>query len=166
MEALKFLIENSEFYEKVYEVIEEIENFNKVMSRLSDYWSFFDYHLLEFIIKSCCTELTDMLEEYEHQFKLFCQRRLCEVPEGRLEVRAEDKEVVCMKIDDRFGYKKSKVLDIKELEHKLSQLLDTKLVLRKIDEGCLELTFIFLRARPPLSSHQKQQLRKLGVLKM
>ena len=164
--ALKFLIENSEFYDKVYESIEDIDDFDKVMSCLSDYWSFFDYHLLEFIIKSCCSELTGMLEEYEGQFKLFCQRRLCEVPEGELEVRAEDKGSLCMKIDDRFRYKKSKVLDIKELEHKLSKLLDTKLVLRKIEKGCLELTFICLHAGPPLSSQLKQQLRELGVLKM
>lgn len=166
VKKLKFLIENSKFYRKVYEAIENVDDFNSVMSCLSDYWSFFDYQLLELIIRTFCGNLTDKLEEYEGKFKEFCQRRLCEVPKGALGVRAENGDALYLKIDDNFSYKKTKVLDVKKLEYRLSKLLDTELVLLRIDEGCLELIFICLSDMPELNSLLKQQLKQLGIIYM
>ena len=163
--SLEYLFRGSSFT-LVYKAIKDINEFNDLMSCLSDYWSFFNYELLQFIIKRYCRGLTDELEKYKGEFKLFCERRLCEVPEGTLGVKAEEKKCMCcLKMDNKFSYKYSKIGDIKNLEDELSNLLNRKLILRRIDEGCLNITFICLSCKPLLTSLLKQQLRRLGVLK-
>ena len=52
-----------------------------------DYWSFFNYELLEKLIRHFCAgsaTLIEKLQSYISDFKKYCQRRVSEVPHGTL----------------------------------------------------------------------------------
>ncbi len=155
-------------YTKAYKAVEEISDLDELILKLSDYWSFFDYEILTFIINKCqCTNIAADLRNYEDRFKSYCQRRLCEVPKGTIKIKAKDRHRFYLKCDENFSYNKSKLWDIKILSDKLSKLLDTKLVLRHIKKGCLELTFTALSdVHFPLSGQQKEELKEIGIVRM
>lgn len=153
-------------YSKLYKAIKQYKNFNKLLLKLSDYWSFFDYDILQLIIRSYCNELIDEFIEYEEKFKSYCRRRLCEVPDGIVGVKTSKDYVFC-KYDEMFSYEKTRLWDVKVLNAKLSKLLKTKLVLRSIREGCIEITYVMLcDILYPLSTKQMAQLKRLNIVRM
>ena len=163
---LKYLIRNSP-YDRVHTKIKNITEFDVFMEELSKYWSFFDYDLLGLIISEFCKcdNLSLKLKEYEKSLNEYCQRKLCEVPERILEVKADKKNWFCLKYNKAF---KSRLHDIKELQLIVSRRLNKKIVLLEIKEGCIELTFEYLSITNPiqLNSEDIEEFKKMGIICM
>ncbi len=70
-----------------------------------DFWSFFDYKILGAIITSFCFDLKPDFDVYVLNFKEYCNRRVCEVP------------------DDSYSTKLSKSEEKKNLHIKLTRIL-------------------------------------------
>ena len=132
---------------------------------LFEYWSFFDYELLEFIIKNQCKELQADLNEYIKVFKEYCKRRFSEVPKdfnSKTGRRFVYKLVV--KIKEEFDH--ITMEQVKEVECQLRNMTSLDLSLSRVGDGCIELTFISLSGELPLSAHDKEELYEMGVLKL
>ena len=134
---------------------------------LSDYCSFFDYEFIGLIIKRHCPELISELDKYEHEFKMFCRRRLCEIPSDIFKTRKGDKNNLYIKYDEKVDMMKLETA--KQLEHRLSKLLETELCLLEVQEGCVELVFYSLcdlDENIPLHRWQEKQLTEMEVIQL
>ena len=131
---------------------------------LSEYWSFFDYEFLALIIERHCPELKTELDKYVDSLKTFCRRRLCEIPSDIFETTKGRKNNLYVKCGQEVY--KMKLETAKDLEHKLSELLDTELYLLHVQEGRVEIIFdsyCNLNDKIPLSNQQNKQLSEMGV---
>ncbi len=155
-------------------------------------WSFFDYELLEQIIKTFCRheqEIMQDLKEYIMDFKNFCERRLYEVPREIFAMEllhVHSKAEVILKIDKEFlGEEEVKVKSllggekigkeelelslnkIKKLQCRLAEVLGIEhLIFLDARIGCIELTFRHFKENNPillLSTPDKITLALIGV---
>ena len=119
---------------------------------LQPHMSFFNYELLEHIIKGRRTgsdEDRRQMEEYRKKLKLYCRRRVFEVPPGAVGQSSTDLEgsrrvpfAVLTKKDEPEP--NLTLDDIKVVERKIANILGLKsstLYLHRIDKGCLILVF-------------------------
>ncbi len=163
---MKILLKNCACI-RAYKACKKHTNFDKLVLRLSDYWSFFDYEILNVMVATHSPGKDDRLNKYEEDFRHFCQRRLCEVPRDGIGIKVRDRNRLRVKCDNRFSYKKTRLWDIKVLSLKLAALLNTIIALRSIKKGCILLSFTTFTDIPyPLSNHQKRELKELGILLM
>jgi len=146
----------------------------QIMRKVTDenFWTFFDYELLGGLIKTYLqteSALRD-LNEYISDFKLYCERRIYEVPIDKIRCslrnNPESKSNLCVKLDENFSVSQS-VKHIKHIQHKLSQILSINfLYLIDVTDGCIKLIFrhfcefhkIF-----PVSDSGKTSLTQIGV---
>ena len=134
----------------------------KLFLALGDYWWFFDYELLSLIINRHCMELKPELELYITSFKEYCERRICEVPIDVFKERGDEYNLY-VKCDHNFD--KNTLSDVKDIEGKLSDLLETELYLLGVEEGCVKLVFTNLCAiTSPLTLKQMEELKELKVI--
>ena len=163
-EDLKILIKHAE-ENKLYEIFEQNRTIKALFLALFDHWSFFDYEILWLIISRFCTELRREMEDYIAEFKIYCQRRLCEIPVDVFKTRPDDTNNLYVKCDKTFD--KITLEEAKELELRLSKLLDTELYLLRVEEGCVQLVFrslCDLSTKFPLHKLQKKQLFEMKIL--
>ena len=129
--------------------IEPTDTISKAMRRVTvgKYWTFFNYELLESTVNTFCQSkdkiITTLLSSYITDFKVFCQRRLCEVPINALKSAdrpySKPLQTFCIKLDAHFSIN---IDDIKKVQIRLSMLLGIKILnLIDVAEGCVELTF-------------------------
>lgn len=132
-------------------------------------WSFFNYELLKRIINAYCpTEpVAAELNVYITEFKNYCERRLCEVPDDALSIDMSDvdsKLVFSVKIDKNFTVP---VSDVKLLQDRLSRLLGSKQInLTEVEDGCFKLTFRSFKkfnVVDLMDERKKIQLTSIGV---
>ena len=135
------------------------------LKNLSEYWSFFDYELLAFIIKSQCKELQADLNEYIKMFKEYCKRKFSEVP-TYFNSKAGGKFYynLIVKIKEEFDH--ITMEQVKEVESRLKMCTGLDLSLSRVGDGCIELVFISLSGELPLSFQDKEELYEMGVLKL
>lgn len=130
---------------------------------------FFYYELLSSVIEryqDCSPKLKAELDDYIKQFRIFCQKRLCEVPIGAFSAKKVHPEDVRIKLDAVFTIP---LKNIKAVIKKLSSILNTSLHLVDVVEGCVELTFVCTHEIDvifPLRAKQKQELSQTKVLKV
>ena len=67
---------------KITEKLKGETDINEAFMVFSQFWSFFQYDILSSIIKGFCHDLKPQLDEYTSSLKLYCERRVCEVPNG------------------------------------------------------------------------------------
>ena len=172
--------------------IDPDDNISMMMLKLTekDPWSFFDYEILEAIVKNFCRNkpIAQEFKEYISHFQAFCERRLDEIPlEHRSLEHIHSESLICVKFDKNFFERKVDIKEllsrkptndeelpslstIKKLQHKLSELLGIDhLILLNIEMGCIELTFRHFNEGNPLcllSTPQKLCLALLGVSKI
>ena len=168
MKDVKFLLINK--YNPNHITSENLENvtdLSEALIKLSGYWSFFDFELLHALIKGFCSEdLQQEFNNYELDFKHYCERRLCEVPADSFNAEVSQKKRLHVKLDEVFDVKME---DIKRLNRKLSDMLQTKVRLLDIEEGCIELIYITLHEINMtfhLTGKQNEELMQMGVLKI
>ena len=136
---LKSFLENCS-YQKVSESIKPSDTIPMVMRKIkkAQCWSFFDFELLESLIETYCKEeIAADYQQYVADFNDYCKRRLYEVPKSAFS-SADDSTNFVVKLDKKFDVPLNY---IKEVELKLSKILGLELKLKKVKQGCIELTF-------------------------
>ena len=136
------------------------------------YSSFFNYHIVEQIIKTLGTQADKTeLEKYERVFMEYAERKVVECPTQVALIDDINQAMIFVKLDD--SYDKCTVSHLKLFVGKLSEVLNLKegvLQLVSVKSGCFELTFqvpLFVQqATFPLSLEQEKSLAQLGVLKL
>ena len=137
------------------------------------YSSFFNYHIVEQIIKTLGTqEDKTELEKYERAFMEYTtKRKVFECPPQVALIDDINQAKIFVKLDD--SYDKCTVSHLKLFVGKLSEVLnfrDGVLRLVTVKSGCFELTFqvpLFVQQGTfPLSLEQEKSLAQLGVLKL
>ena len=147
MKEVTFLLRNKYGANHVTsEELKDVTDLSDALLILSDHWSFFDFELLRALIKGFCNKNVELMlefNEYESNFKLYCERRLCEIPADSFNAGVSQKKRshLHVKLDEVFNVKTK---DIKRLNRKLSDMLQTNVRLLNIEEGCIELIYITL----------------------
>ena len=156
--------------DELVEILQDETDMDKAILKASDFWSFFDYEIVKSIISTHCRGDADLQQEvksYESDFTIYCERRLCEVPMDILKADVPSKTSnLHVKIDENF---KIKLYKMKRIENRLSNLLDKRLYLLKVEDGCIELVFNYLgriKLSLPLNSQQEEELSEMGVLRL
>ena len=126
------------------------------------------------IIKKFCFDINQDFEEYVSKFKKYCNRRVCEVPDGSFSTKlseSEEKKKLHIQIHKTFINELEKPLEMVDLKYligTLKKILNTDLRILKLGDSvvltfhCLyELDVLF-----PLSSKQEEELQKIGVVRI
>ena len=140
---------------------------------LKDYFSFFNYHIIEHIIEELGTENDKAkLQRYKEDFNQYAKRRIFECLPEFGPVSDADHADVFVKVDSQ--YETYTVEEIEMFRHKLSEILRVSsqgiLRLCRIDKGCFQLMFqvpsLVQQEIFPLSKEQEMTLAALGVIKL
>ena len=145
----------------------------KVFMVLNDYFSFFNYHILEHIIEELGTEQDKAeLQRYKEDFNQYVKRRIFECLPEFGPVSSTDHADIFVKVDSQ--YENYSVAQIEDFRHKLSEILGVSpqgiLRLCRVDKGCFQLMLqvpsfaqqeIF-----PLSREQEKALAAMGVIRL
>ena len=140
---------------------------------LNDYFSFFNYQLIEHIIKSLGTE-EDIaeLQRYKKDFNQYAKRRIFECLPEFGPVSDADHADIFVKVDSQ--YENYTVAEIEEFRHALSEILcvSSQGILRlcRVDKGCFQLMFqvpsLVQHRIFPLSTEQERALAAVAVIRL
>ena len=153
--------------------LEAADTIPKVFLVLNNYFSFFNYDIIEHIIETLGTKNDhDNLQSYKEKFDQYARRRIYECGPQFGPESGRDHADIFVKLDSR--YDNYTVAEIKGFCHKLSETLhlSSKGVLRlcRVEKGCFQLTFqvsSFVQHEIfPLSSEQEKTLKAEGVIKL
>ena len=154
----------------------ELKNANtipKVFLVLKDYFSFFNYDIVEHIIKVLGTDVDKAeLQRYKEDFNQYAKRRMYECLPHFGPVSEDNHADIFVKVDSQ--YDNYTVAEIENFRHKLSEILrvSSQGVLRlcRVEKGCFRLLFqvpAFLQqAMFPLSREQERALAAEGVISL
>ena len=140
---------------------------------IGDYFSFFNYHVIEHIVIELGTDQDRVeLEKYKNEFDEYSKRRIYECPRDYGPMSKTDHANLVMKLDSE--YENFTVKELKKLECRLSRIfcVSPQSVLRlcQVDKGCIQLIFqvpSFIQQEIfPLSSEQEMSLAVEGVTKL
>ena len=156
-----------------FEELKAADTVTKVFIVLNNYFSFFNYHILEHIIEEIGTkEDKERLKTYKEDFNQYAKRRIFECPLDFGPVSDAGHTDILVKLDVK--YENSTLAAIELFCHKLSEVVHISfqgiLCLCRIDKGCFELTFqvpSFVQQKIfPLSREQKMALEEEGVINL
>ena len=146
---------------------------SKVFLVLADYFSFFNYHILEHIITVCGTEEDkDNLWMYKKDFDQYAKRRIFECqPQFGTESETDHADVF-VKVDSQF--ESYTVIEVERFRCQLSKLLHVScqgvLRLCQVEKGCFQLKFqlpSFVQQKIfPLSREQERALAQEKVIRL
>ena len=140
---------------------------------LNEYFSFFNYQLIEHIIKSLGTrEDKASLQKYKDTFNQYAKRRVFECLPEFGPVCDSDHADIFVKVDSQ--YDNYKVAEIERFQNKLSEILRISpqgiLRLCRVNKGCVQLMFqvpSFVQEKIfPLSKEQEKALATVGVIRL
>ncbi len=153
------------------EKLSKCSNTAEVWQIIADYFSFFDYYMVELITNRLGTDVDkENMRQYKTDFIEYAKRRVVKEKIGS--DSREDTVNMIVKLD--YTYDNCEMSRLKFLfESNLSSILnlnDGVLKLGKIDDGCIELTFLlpyFITSYIfPLSTDQEHALQGQGVLQL
>ena len=156
-----------------FEELKAADTIAKVFMVLKDYFSFFNYHILEHIIEELGTEGDkSRLQTYKEDFNQYAKRRIFEFPPEFGPVSDAGHADVFVKLVSQ--YEIFTIAEIELFRHKLSEIvhISSQSVLRlcRVDKGCFELTFqvpSFVQQKIfPLSREQEMALEEEGVIQL
>ena len=140
---------------------------------LNDYFSFFNYHIIEHIIEELGTEEDKArLRKYKEEFNQYAKRRIFECLPEFGPVSDADHADIFVKVDSH--YESYTVTQIEGFRHKLSEILQVSsqgiLRLCRVDKGCFQLMFqvpSFVQHEIfPLCRNQEVTLAAMDVIKL
>jgi len=149
------------------------ETIEDVLLVIEDYFSFFNYHVIEHIVNKLGTDQDKIeLQNYKKEFDEYSKRRIYECPPVYGSMSKANHAVLIMKLDS--VYEKFTVKELKKFEYRLSRIfcVSPQSVLRlcQVEEGCLQLIFqvpSFVQQEIfPLSSEQESALAAAGVIRL
>ena len=145
----------------------------KVFLVLNDYFSFFNYHIIEHIIEELGTqEDKTKLHNYKEEFNQYAKRRIFESLPEFGPVSDADHADIFVKVDSQ--YDNYTVAQVEGFRHKLSEILRVSsegiLHLCRVDKGCFQLMFqvpSFVQHEIfPLSREQEKALAAMDVIEL
>ena len=145
----------------------------KVLFIIRDYFSFFNYHLIEHIVDGLGTDQDRAeLQNYKKAFDEYSKRRIYECPPEYGPKSNADHADLVLKLDS--VYEKFTVKELKKFEYRLSRIfcVPSQSVLRlcRVEEGCVQLIFqvpSFVQQEIfPLSTEQESTLAAEGVIRL
>ena len=156
-----------------FQELKAADTIPKVFMILNDYFSFYNYHVIEHIIKELGTEKDIAgLQSYKEEFNQYAKRRIFECLPEFGPVSDADHADVFVKVD--LQYENYTVAEIEIFRHKLSEILRVSsqgiLRLCRVEKGCFQFTFqvpsFVQREIFPLSREQERTLKAKGVMKL
>ena len=156
-----------------YEELKAADTIPKVFMVLNDYFSFFNYHIIEHIIKTLGSKKDKArLRWYKEDFNQYAKRRIFECLPEFGPVSHVDHADIFVKVDSQ--YDNYTVAQIEGFRHKLSDILRVSsqgiLRLCRVDKGCFQLMFqvpTFVQQEIfPLSREQEKALVAMDVIKL
>ena len=144
-----------------------------VMLVIEDYFSFFNYHVIEHIVNKPGTDQDRMqLQDYKKEFDEYSKRRIYECPPVYGSMSKANHSELVVKLDS--VYEKFTVKELKKFEYRLSRIFcvspQSVLHLCRVEEGCLQLIFqvpSFVQQEIfPLSREQVRALAAEGVIRL
>ena len=157
--SLKFL--------KIPGINECDDKVDNILPKTFEHCSFFSFGILKSVISDFGTSHDkERLTKYESKFKVYCKRRLCEVPIDTEDPSMQNKTKICIMTDNIFDVPAEEVY---KLEPKLEKILGVPVYLRGVKPGSI--TFIFCTFHDvdtifPLNEKQIDQLKRIGALKV
>lgn len=144
------------------------DSIEDIIDVANDYWSFFNYDLLEYVITTFKLS-RDGIDRYIVNFKEYCQRRLCECRSDVAGSHNESGRRIVLKMDNQMSVQRSTLQDLRRLQDQASKVTGvTVMQLLKIEEGCLHLIYRIPHESIEninfLSVEKKQKLKKIGIL--
>ena len=160
-------------FQHCFQRLEAADTIPKIFLILKDYFSFFNYHIVEHIIKMLGTkEDRAGLWMYKEFFDKYAKRRIFECWPEFGPVSDANHADVFVKVDSQ--YENYTVAEMKVFCHKLGETLRVSsqgiLRLCRVEKGCIQFTFqvpSFVQQEIfPLSSEQEKALEAEGVIKL
>ena len=144
----------------------------KVLWVIRDYFSFFNYHVIEHIVSKLGTDQDKAeLRNYKEKFDCYSKRRVYECLPVFGPVSEDDHVDLVLKIDSM--YEQFTVEAVKKFRYRLKEILHVSqgvLRLCRVDDGCFQVLFqvpSFMQQEIfPLSSEQERALVAEGVIKL
>ena len=156
-----------------FEELQTADTVPKVFLALADYFSFFNYHVIEHIITVLGTkEDNENLQTYKALFDHYAKRRIYECLPQFGSVSETDHADIFVKVDSQ--YENYTVTEVERFRCQLSELLHVSpqgvLRLCRVEKGCFQLTFqvpsFVQREVFPLSQEQEKALAEMGVIRL
>ena len=160
-------------FQYCFQELKAADTIPKVFLVLKDYFSFFNYHIIEHIIKELGTEEDKAeLQRYKADFDQYAKRRIFECLPEFGPVSDADHADIFVKLDSQ--YDNYTVAQIEGFRHKLSDILrvSSQNILRlcRVEKGCFQLIFqvpSFVQLRLfSLSREQESGLAAIGVFRL
>ena len=160
-------------FQYCFQKLEAAHSIPNVFLILKDYFSFYNYHVIEHIIKELGTEKDKtVLQRYKESFNQYAKRRIFECLPEFGPVSDADHADVFVKVD--LQYENYTVAEVQMFRHKLSEILRVSsqgtLHLCRVDKGCLQLMFqvpTFVQQEIfPLSREQEGSLAAMAVIRL
>ena len=155
------------------EKLKTVENVPEIFLVLQDYFSFFNYDIIEHIIEVLGTEEDKArLQRYKDDFNQYAKRKIFECQSEFGSVSDTDHADIFVKLD--LKYENFTVSEIEVFRHKLCEILHVSsqgvLRLCRVEKGCFQLMFqvpSFLQQKIfQLSEQQKKSLEIEHVIKL
>ena len=115
---------------------------------LSDYYSWFNYLLIENLIRTFCKrsqDIKDQLQEFKKNFSEYSKRRIseCVHSDGYGPGRESDVKELVLKVDKKWSI--ARVEQLTRIRNTVAKILKVKkhtLYLRTVENGCFQMTFL------------------------
>ena len=156
-----------------FQELQNAGSIEDVLWVIKDYFSFFNYHVIEHIVYGLGTDQDRTeLQNYKEHFHRYSKRRIFECPPVYGPMSSGDHADLVLKVDS--AYEQFTVEELDNFEYRLSRTLhvtpQSVLRLCRVEEGCLQLIFqvpSFVQQEIfPLSSEQESALAAEGVTKL
>jgi len=167
----KVPVTNTPVFRECQKELRNAKSINDVFFSIQDFFSFFNYKIIEHIIAVFGTNDDQKeVQKYKETFERYCKRRVFECPPHIYGSRSESGHAcLVVKKDDvlsNFSMNELRVFQYKL--YRILQVTEHTLQLLSVEEGCLQLTFqipSFLQHLIfPLSEDQQKSLKVEGVL--
>ena len=148
--------------------IEAAEDLSDLFLILRKYISFFNYHIIEYIIEQHgATKDHERLEDYKRKFQIFCKRNIFEIPQNVVASHSRTTaKVLALKCTEKVSTIKS-VEGVRDKVATIFNLRPSALQLCSIKKGCVELHFLISYAVAdrifPVSPSQHSVLSAIGA---
>ena len=168
-----FKKKNVPLFQYCFQKLEAANTIPKVFLVLKDYFSFFNYHIIEHIIEELGTQEDKAgLQKYKDDFNQYAKRRIFESLPQFGQVSDTDHADIFVKVDSQ--YENYTVAEIVRFRQKLCEILriSSQGILRlcRVEKGCFQLIFqvpsFLQQAIFPLSREQEKALEEESVVKL
>ena len=149
------------------------ESIEDVLWVIRDYFSFFNYHVIEYIVGGLGTDQDKVeLQSYKKDFHQYSKRRIYECPPVYGPMSDAGHAVLDLKVDS--AYEQFTVEELENFRYRLSRIfcVSSQSVLRlcRVEKGSFQLIFqvpLFVHQEIfPLSSEQERALEAEGVIRL